>query len=190
MASGKEHDRRVLPLSRAWDAAQHLLKHAADHVRMAWLRELQVARTRLRRPAGCSVSRPLSKSARCVSQAAATPYRVDVAPPLRATTPMEFQVIDLDHFLLSAAVFFDFSTQLAADQHKGSGSASSGTPIAERRKQGSGKGGTLIDYPLAASLLAVLRRSVLLSEGVADASSGAMPESVLGTAGALPSTPA
>ena len=132
-------ERRVLPLTRAWDAAQHLLKPAADHVRLAWLRELQ---------------------------AAATPHRADVPPPLRSTTPLEYQVVDLDHFLLSAAVFYDFSTQLSA--HTGGGGAGAGGGSFNNRQPGAqsskGKGGSLVDFPLAASLLAVLRRSVLSTE--------------------------
>jgi hypothetical protein len=58
----------------------------------------------------------------------------------------------VDHFLLSATVFFDFATQLSA-------LATTGTPQAALPK----KAVNLTDFPLAASLIAVLRRSLLLS---------------------------
>ena len=129
-SSGVADERRVLPLTKAWEAAQFLLKPAAQHVRLAWLRELQ---------------------------AAAFPQAAGVPPPLRATMPTEFQVVDLEHFLLSACVFFDFSTQLSAQPPPSPQITGDGTAAAGK------KGGTLVEFPLAASLLAVLRRSMLLS---------------------------
>ena len=122
---------RMLPLARAWEAAQHLLQPAPDHVRLAMLRELQ---------------------------AASTLQRTDVPPPLRATTPIDLYVVDLDHFLLSAVVFYDFSTQpgLAGST---AAAPSSATANVEKRA-----GGSLSNLPLAAALIAVLRRSIILTE--------------------------
>ena len=70
--------RRVILLSRCWEAAQQLFKPAPNHVRLALLRELQ---------------------------AAATPHQVDVPPPLRSVSPLEQHVVDFEQFLLSCAVF-------------------------------------------------------------------------------------
>ena len=38
---GEAHERHVIVLARAWDAAQHLFRPAPAHIRMAMLRELQ-----------------------------------------------------------------------------------------------------------------------------------------------------
>lgn len=81
--------RRVLLLSRAWEAADRLFRPAHAHLRLALMRELQ---------------------------AAARPFRRDVPPPLRSFTPLEQHVVDFEHFLISCAVFFDLSTHLSAVQ--------------------------------------------------------------------------
>jgi len=81
---GEAHERHVIVLARAWDAAQHLFRPAPAHIRMAMLRELQ---------------------------AGSLPVRQTVPPELRASNPLELLVVDLDFFLLAAVVFYDLSTQ-------------------------------------------------------------------------------
>ena len=165
--------RRVILLSRAWEAAQQLFRPAAEHVRLALLRELQ---------------------------AAAAPYRLDVPPPLRSLTPLEQHVVDFEHFLLVVTVFYDFSTQLnkVVSPHL-------------NKRGGRKMGGVLADYPLSASALAVLKRSINLdmdkpekedydrlqpiaigqspsnsfSQGAAAQGGGGSSGSVLGRAGAV-----
>ena len=135
----KEASRRVLQLTRAWEAAEHLLKPTAHHLRIAWMRELQAASTPQNPPGGVT--------------------------PLRSTHPYEFHVVDFEHFLLSATVFYDFANQLNAQVQTHQQTMAAGPK--DR------KGGVLSEFPLAQSLIAVLRRSVMLSAQQSEAPAGA-----------------
>ena len=84
-SEGREMKSTVL-LARACEAVQYLFRPAADHVRLALLREVQ---------------------------AAARPIRNDVPPPLRSLTPLEQHVVDVDQFLLFCITFYDLNTQIA-----------------------------------------------------------------------------
>ena len=134
--SRTESERRVLTLSRAWEATQHLLQPAPDHIRLAMLRELQ---------------------------AASYPQKADVPPLMRATTPLEYHVVDLDHFLLSSILFYDFSAHYLEPKHASPFASSHGGSAVGRRKPAASAAGSLTEFPLAAAQLAVLRRSILLT---------------------------
>lgn len=119
--------RRVLLLSRAWEAAQHLFQPAPGHILQAVLRELQ---------------------------AAATLFRKDVPPPMRSLMPLEQHVVDFEHFMLTCTVFFDLSTRLHTIHAKDQ----------SMRQRQQKTGSALVDHPLAAASLAVLRRSMALGD--------------------------
>ena len=84
---------------------------------------------------------------------------------MRSTHPYEFHVVDFEHFLLSATVFYDFANQLNAQVQTHQQTMAGGPK--DR------KGGVLSEFPLAQSLIAVLRRSVMLSAQQSEAPAGA-----------------
>ena len=147
--SAHEPPRRVIFLSRAWESVHHLFAPAPSHIRLALLRELQNA---------------------------AAPLRMDVPPPLRATSPMEHHVVEYEFFLLASAVFFDLSTHMGRVAAKAS-AATHPQPAQQQQQQEQqeqqptkrkGAGGTLAETPMATALLAVMRRSMILSAPLPD----------------------